>query len=268
MTDSKVSDLDPIPDAMEDADETNIARSGGDYKATYMNLVADAVPIDFAGILFDENAGAITIGITEVFHKIDDFDIDKPNALSTSNVANGRIIVGASRTYEVKFHADAISAGTNKVYDFNAFEIEAAEVSITGITQATPGVVTAAGHGLSNGDRVKIKDVVGMVEVNDKIFKVAGVSGATFELTDEADADLATGGFTAYSSGGKTQKATKLGAHTHQLYGNTSFESVSGGAQDDLTEGDAIELYVQNESGVEAITIEAASMYIKAVSRI
>ena len=40
--------------------------------------------------------------------------------------------------------------------------------TITGATQANPVVITATGHGHSNGDRVFIKDVSGMVEPNNR----------------------------------------------------------------------------------------------------
>lgn len=76
------------------------------------------------------------------------------------------------------------------------------ETSITNITQANPAVVTATGHGLSNGQIVYIKDVGGMEELNDRAFVVAGVSGATFQLTGEDSSSYA-----AYTSGGTCQRS-------------------------------------------------------------
>lgn len=75
-------------------------------------------------------------------------------------------------------------------------------VSITGITQADPGVVTATSHGFSDGDEVEINGVVGMTEVNGRRFNVANSTASTFELTDLNDLDVDTTGYTAYSSGG------------------------------------------------------------------
>jgi hypothetical protein len=71
---------------------------------------------------------------------------------------------------------------------------------ITGITKANPAVVTYTGSDTyANGDRVIIDGVVGMTEVNNREFTVAGVNtGAnTFELTG-----LDSTAFTTYSSGG------------------------------------------------------------------
>jgi len=75
-------------------------------------------------------------------------------------------------------------------------------VALTNITQANPGVVTSAAHGLSNGDEVFLEEVVGMTEVNGKSFIVAGVTGGTFELNDVDGNTVDTSAFTAYVSGG------------------------------------------------------------------
>jgi hypothetical protein len=70
--------------------------------------------------------------------------------------------------------------------------------TITGITQANPGVVTSNGHGFSNGDIVRITAVVGMVELNGNSYTVANVATNTFELSGTN-----TSGFTSYGSAGK-----------------------------------------------------------------
>lgn len=60
-----------------------------------------------------------------------------------------------------------------------------ADLTITGITKANPGVVAIASHGLANGDYVLLKDVQGMPEVNNKIFRVAGSTTGNFNLEGE-----------------------------------------------------------------------------------
>ena len=81
-------------------------------------------------------------------------------------------------------------------------------VVITGVTQASPGVVTTAtAHGFSNGDFVDISDIVGMTELNTNRYKIANVAAQTFELTEEDSGDdIDTTGFTAYVSGGNARK--------------------------------------------------------------
>lgn len=75
-------------------------------------------------------------------------------------------------------------------------------IAITAITQANPPVVTAAAHGLADGDVVKIVGVVGMTELNDEIFVVQNVDTNTFEL-----ADVSASAYGAYVSGGSVQEA-------------------------------------------------------------
>lgn len=73
--------------------------------------------------------------------------------------------------------------------------------SITGATQANPVVITSTGHGLSNGDKVKISSVGGMTEINDRVFTVAGSTSNTFQLSGEDGSS-----HTAYTSGGTWKK--------------------------------------------------------------
>jgi len=56
--------------------------------------------------------------------------------------------------------------------------------TITAITKASPGVVSSTSHGYSNGDFVLLK-VVGMNQVNNRIFRVANQASGTFELEGE-----------------------------------------------------------------------------------
>lgn len=79
-------------------------------------------------------------------------------------------------------------------------------VTITGITTATPAVVTAASHGLVDGDRVVITKVVGTIgpEVNNQTFVVDVLSSSTFGLYDVYGLPITTVG--SYTSGGQLTK--------------------------------------------------------------
>jgi hypothetical protein len=57
----------------------------------------------------------------------------------------------------------------------------AAADTITGITKANPGVVTATSHGLSNGDIV-VLTVQGMHQLDGRVARVAASTTNTFEL--------------------------------------------------------------------------------------
>lgn len=68
-------------------------------------------------------------------------------------------------------------------------------LTISGITKASPGVVSSTAHGLSNGDFV-ILTVVGMRQVNGRVFRVANKATDTFELEGEN-----TTNYDSFSSG-------------------------------------------------------------------
>lgn len=67
----------------------------------------------------------------------------------------------------------------------------ATAVTVQSISKASPGVVGATGHGYSNGDYI-VLSAAGMIEVNDRVFRVAAVTTDTFELEGEDTTDYAT----------------------------------------------------------------------------
>jgi hypothetical protein len=105
----------------------------------------------------------------------------------------------------------ALEFGNNYIrfYKDNGAVLEANK-TITGITQANPGVVTSATHGFANGDTVVITGVVGMTQVNGKRFKVASVATNTFQLQDIDGNNVNTTSYTAYTSGGIANRVYTL----------------------------------------------------------
>ena len=77
--------------------------------------------------------------------------------------------------------------------------------SITAVTQANPAVVTSASHGYSNGDRVFVTGIVGMTQLNNREFTVAGATTNTFELSG-----IDSSAYTAYTSGGTVGKIVEV----------------------------------------------------------
>jgi hypothetical protein len=73
--------------------------------------------------------------------------------------------------------------------------------TITGITKANPGVVSATAHGYANGDYVLLT-VAGMVELNGVVARVAGQATDTFQLEG-----INTTSFNTFTSG-TAQKIT------------------------------------------------------------
>jgi hypothetical protein len=91
-----------------------------------------------------------------------------------------------------------------RVIKDGGYVLEAAK-NITAATQANPCVVTSAGHGYSNGDRVYVTGVLGMTQLNDRYFTVANVAANTFELSG-----VNSTGYTAYSSAGSVARVYTL----------------------------------------------------------
>jgi len=73
--------------------------------------------------------------------------------------------------------------------------------TITGITKASPGVVSSTDHGYSNGDYVYL-NLLGMYQLDEKVARVANVAAGTFELEG-----IDTTSFDTFTSG-TAQKLT------------------------------------------------------------
>ena len=88
---------------------------------------------------------------------------------------------------------------------------DGANWDISNITQADPGVVTVTSvAGISNGNEIELRNVTGMTEVNGQRYLVAGIAGATFQITDLDGTNVDTSGFTAYAGGGEVYLIPKL----------------------------------------------------------
>ncbi|UOF77758.1 phage stabilization protein [Caudoviricetes sp.] len=115
-----------------------------------------------------------------------------------------------------------------------AYKGNGSSQNITGITKANPAVVTyAGGDNFANGDKVFIRDVVGMTQVNDLIFTVANVvvGSNTFELSG-----IDSTSYSTWVSGGTIQKIQDAGFLSSGSYpaAVTFFEErlVYGGGDD------------------------------------
>ena len=118
-----------------------------------------------------------------------------------------RTINGGTCRYVEFFEAAYDSGGDQS----DAFYVDAGlsfdhPIGMTGATRADPVVVTAAAHGYSNGDAVRIDNVVGMTELNTNGYVVANATADTFELQTAGGGNVDGTSFTAYGSGGQVRK--------------------------------------------------------------
>ena len=111
-----------------------------------------------------------------------------------------------SQAYMLEF-----TPGKMRVYKNGAL-LTLERTTVTDVTQAIPGVLTVtSGTGLAAGDDVVITDVVGMEELNGRVFRL-GVGGATFFplLDPNTGASINTMGYGAYVSGGTVRKVYEV----------------------------------------------------------
>jgi hypothetical protein len=87
--------------------------------------------------------------------------------------------------------------------------LEAAK-TITGLTAATTGVVTAVAHGYSTGDWIYLSGVVGPIELNQRYFEVGSVTTDTLELLSPLGTAIDTSGFDAWASGGTVKRVVTI----------------------------------------------------------
>ena len=114
----------------------------------------------------------------------------------------------------------------------------AAADTITGITKASPGVVTATAHGLNNGDYVYLS-VQGMYQLDGKVARVANKTTDTFELEG-----INTTSFDTFSTG--TAEAITFGT---SITTATSMNA-SGGDFDFI---DTTTIHVNNKTQVPGL---------------
>ena len=103
--------------------------------------------------------------------------------------------------------------------------------TITGITQANPGVVTAVGHGFSTNDKIRIDSVAGMTEVNGLYFTITFLTADTFSIGVNTTAYGAyTSGGTAIKYGATQTNAVRIHSTAHGFSnGNVIYIAAAGG---------------------------------------
>jgi hypothetical protein len=110
----------------------------------------------------------------------------------------GRLIpfsFNSTDSYILVFQASAIRFIRDNAPLFDSVK------NITAATAASPVVITSNAHGFVNGDIVYIQGVVGMVDLNNRQFVVAGATANTFQLSGVNGT-----GYLAYTSGGTASR--------------------------------------------------------------
>lgn len=121
---------------------------------------------------------------------------------STRTVRLLPFIFNADQTYALEFGHLYMRVIRNGAYQYDL------TLTITGVTQANPAVLTYTGTDPANGEEVYITGVLGMTQLNSRNFKIANINtGAkTFELQYMDGSFVNSTAFSAYTSGGTAQR--------------------------------------------------------------
>lgn len=139
-----------------------------------------------------------------------------------------RVIDGTVYRYVEYFTPEQVVNEFDAIFLDSALTLDS-PITITGATAAEPVVITAVNHGLSNGDQVKIDNVLGMTELNNKAYLVANKTDDTFELTDLNGVDIDGAAYTAYVSGGEVREMVTAISGLSHLEGETVYVQTDGG---------------------------------------
>jgi hypothetical protein len=98
-----------------------------------------------------------------------------------------------------------------RVLKDGAQQFDANTISFSNITQTNPiEIETIGNHLYSTGDEVFIDNVEGMTELNGKHYKVVYNNATNFGLKDMDDNNIDSTGFTAYTTGGYSQRVYEI----------------------------------------------------------
>jgi len=152
-------------------------------------------------------------------------DTDEQAYYVVKRTINSKTVRHIERTTERRFTdvQDAFFVDDGKSLD--------TPITITAITTADPPVVTAAAHGLSDGDPIDFSDIewvadkdaegneVQPAQLNGGRFKVNNKTANNFEVQDEAGVDVDGSGWNAYVEAGKVRLAVTTVSGLNYLEG-------------------------------------------------
>lgn len=217
---------------------------------------------DYAGIEQDDNANATTIRAANIPTLIDNFDSDMPELISNGDFANNEVTVGASRDYDAAVHGSFSCAAVNKECELMGWEISSVTQNIEDATDADPCVLTITGHNLSGGENVFVADIVGMVELNDQIYKVVRLDDDTFSLDAQDGTDVDATGYTGYTSGGTIAICSEITQGCQECVSANKLYNAGDATLAALTKDYLMKAFVMNEESDDDVTVKYCHLKI------
>lgn len=154
------------------------------------------------------------------------------NVLKETNFGGIGTVLGVSNASVVNPRFDAnnqtfmTGGATGNVFAiWNVGQYTGNVMTISAITKASPAVVTTTGseHGLVNGNRIIIHDVLGMDEINNRELYVNRVSATQVQLYTDSSRSTAlnSSGFTTYTSSGVLDQGDYANSNSYALIAGT-----------------------------------------------
>lgn len=177
-------------------EQSQVTNSYGGYVqsigAAY-NLSLPFFPDKFEWVNFTKFGGATAVNVSGVWYR----DMPAGNALITAEAVTTNVLAANKETTNGITNATVAGGFYNE------------HLVITGITTATPGVVTTStNHNLSDYDRVVLTKIIGTAasQLNNNTYVVRVLSATTFGLYDTFGIPITVVG--AYSSSGQVTKTS------------------------------------------------------------
>lgn len=128
--------------------------------------------------------------------------------VDTTGLAVVGAILGNNDNYGLRLRNYYRDCGVTAITKASPAVATFARVSITGITNANPCIVTAPTHGLSDGARRRINSVDGMTELNGGMYRMRVIDANTLVLQElEKDDYVNSTSYGVYSGNGKIDHA-------------------------------------------------------------
>ena len=129
--------------------------------------------------------------------------------------------------------------GEKQTNDFELFSNTKQNTTITAITKANPGNVTAVAHGLVSTDEIGFFNVGGMTELNGNGYTITKVDADNFTIGVDSS------GFTTFTSAGDIRAAINSTAFTTYVSGGKARERVDTITGLDHLEGETIQILAE-----------------------
>jgi hypothetical protein len=188
------------------------------------------------------------VGMTEVngnTYRITTIDGDAFRLESTDSTGFTAYSSGGTWTVNGGLLKYKVTANNRDTFEESLSALSSSTLTITGITQANPAVITlSAAHTLEYGDDIYIDSVVGMTQLNGRRFLVLDApSSTTIEIMSTSRAPIDSTGYGAYVSGGSVRTAFVTAVATAQSWDNIITWAAAADA-------DTYNVYRADESGL------------------